>query len=139
MTRPENKDWWTLAEELTDLAAGVAGLELPSAAREHLVEIIVELVVLLTCWPNQPRPTAPLTYLRTRRNRMGHHAPWLYALPHTTRMLLTGTDRRPSLLEFSLNGSTDHAGALGRGWREGLVAFIRQLEVATPSPDGSSG
>jgi hypothetical protein len=128
MIEPE-RDWWTLAGYLADLAAEVAGIELREQARERLVEIIVELLVLLTCWPNQGRPAKPLSYLRNRRNRMGHHAPWFYGLPRSTRMLLIGTDRRPSLLGFSVRPH-DETDGLRRYWRNGLEAFVRQVEAA---------
>jgi hypothetical protein len=90
-------DWWELSEDLADLVMATSGVELTRTARSDLVEVLVDLLTLLTCWPTPGRPGEPLVYLRTRRARMACHAPWLYALPVSTRKLLLGTGSQPSV------------------------------------------
>ena len=75
-------DWWATSERLAEVAEGATGVELSATARHDLVAMIVELLVLLTCWPGGDRPANALGYLRCRRARMVRHAPWLYVLPH---------------------------------------------------------
>ena len=74
-------DWWATSEGLVEMAEEAAGVDLAPKARRALVEMSVELIVLLTCWPGAARPADALAYLRTRRARMIAYAPWLYALP----------------------------------------------------------
>ena len=123
-------DWWTLGEGLADLVVEVSGVEPPSATRARLIELIVELLALLTCWPTQGQPAAPLVYLRARRARMAGYAPWLYALAPSTRKLLVGTDQLPSVLSFAVD-DTDATVALRRVWRNGLLALIRANDATT--------
>lgn len=117
-------DWWQLSEELAELIVDIAGVELAPRARSGLIELLVNLLTLLTCWPTPGRPGEPLVYLRTRRARMAGHAPWLYALPASTRKLLLGTASQPSVLEFAL-GEGEAAGDLRRAWRNALRALVR--------------
>jgi hypothetical protein len=70
-------DWWATAEQLADVAQRVAGVELTTAARMAVVEMTVDLLTLLTCWPNTSRQAHALAYLRTRRARMARHALWV--------------------------------------------------------------
>ena len=70
-------EWWALSEHLADVAQDVAGVELTTTTRMALIEMTVELLVLVTCWPGSPPPANPLAYLRTRRARMARHAGWL--------------------------------------------------------------
>lgn len=124
MTVAVTGDWWELSEELADLIVDTTGVELPPRARSRLVELLVDLVTLLTCWPTPVRPGEPLVYLRERRARMAGHAPWLYALPAATRKLLLGTATQPSVLEFAL--ADQKAGReLRRVWRNALRALVR--------------
>jgi hypothetical protein len=95
-----NHDWWAMAERLASFAEGATSFELSAKARLVLIEMIVDLVVLLTSWPGPARPADPLAYLRARRARMTRHTSWLYALPPTARRLLLGTARLPSLLTY---------------------------------------
>ena len=115
-------DWWSVSEGLADLAQDVAGVELAASARTALVEMTVELLVLLTCWPSSPAPANPLAYLRARRARMERHASWFYALPRPARSFLAGTRRRPALVTFTVNAQPDDD-TLRRAWRKGLVAL----------------
>jgi hypothetical protein len=115
-------DWWELSEDLADLIADTAGVELPAGARSGLVALLVDLITLVTCWPTTSRPEQPLVYLRQRRARMAGHAPWLYELPVSTRKLLLGTTSQPSVLEFAL--AEQEAGReLRLAWRNGLHAI----------------
>jgi hypothetical protein len=117
-------DWWELSEDLADLVVDTSGVELTPTARSDLVEALVDLLTLLTCWPTPGRPGDPLVYLRTRRARMACHAPWLYALPVSTRKLLLGTGSLPSVLEFALvEREADRD--LRLAWRNGLRALSR--------------
>ena len=103
-------DWWALGERLAELAADLAGVEPPPATQARLTPLIVEVLTLVTCWPTQGRPAAPLPYLRARRARMTRYAPWLYAFAPPTRKLLVGTDRLPSVLSFAVGSSYRHRG-----------------------------
>jgi hypothetical protein len=123
-------DWWALGEGLADLVADLSGVEPPPAARALLVEMIVELLTLVTSWPSRGRPAAPLAYLRARRARMARHAPWLYALAPATRKLLIGTDRLPSVLSFAVDDPAATQ-TLRQVWRNGLLALIRTVDSAT--------
>jgi hypothetical protein len=117
-------DWWQLSDGLVDLVVDTSGVELTPTAHSALVEVLVDLLTLLTCWPTPGRPGEPLVYLRTRRARMACHAPWLYALPVSTRKLLLGTGCQPSVLEFALvEREADRD--LRLAWRNGLRAFLR--------------
>jgi len=69
-------------------AQDVAGVELTTSTRMALVELTVELLVLITCWPGSPTPAHPLAYLRARRARMGRYAGWFYAVPRPARRFL---------------------------------------------------
>ena len=122
-------DWWATSEGLVEVAESAAGVELAPKARLALVEMTVELLVLLTCWPGTAHPADALGYLRTRRARMVAHAPWLYALPPSVRRLLVGTDCLPSLLTFVVGGrQLDEA--LRRAWRQALGALASHVEAA---------
>ena len=122
-------DWWATSEGLVEMAEVATGVELAPKARLALVEMSVELIVLLTCWPGTARPADALAYLRSRRARMVAHAPWLYALPLSVRQLLVGTDRLPSLLTFVVGGRhVDEA--LRTVWRKALDALASHLEAA---------
>jgi hypothetical protein len=123
-------DWWALGERLAELAADLAGVEPPPATQARLTELIVEVLTLVTCWPTQGRPAAPLAYLRARRARMTRYAPWLYALAPPTRKLLVGTDRLPSVLSFAVDHPTATE-ALRRVWRNGLLALVRGVDSTT--------
>jgi hypothetical protein len=117
-------DWWELSEDLADMIVDAAGIELPPTTRAALVELLVDLLSLLTCWPTEGRPREPLVYLRNRRARMADYAPWLYGLPVATRKLLLGTASQPSVLEVALvERGADRD--LRRAWRNGLRALIR--------------
>ena len=96
-------DWWAVAEQIAEVAQSVAGVDLTTAARAALVGMTVELLTVLTCWPNTARPAHPLAYLRARRARMARHVPWFYELPRSARWLLAGTGRVPSLLAFAVS------------------------------------
>jgi hypothetical protein len=128
-------DWWATSEGLVEVAESAAGVELAPKARLALVEMTVELLVLLTCWPGTAHPADALGYLRTRRARMVAHAPWLYALPPSVRRLLVGTDCLPSLLTFVVGGrQLDEA--LRRAWRQALGALASHVEAADrPAPE----
>jgi hypothetical protein len=117
-------DWWELSEDLVDLVVDTSGVELSPTARSDLVEALVDLLTLLTCWPTPVRPGEPLVYLRTRRARMACHAPWLYALPVSARKLLLGTGSQPSILEFAL-AEQEADRDLRLAWRNGLRALVR--------------
>jgi hypothetical protein len=120
-------DWWALGEGLAELVADLSGVEPPPATRTRLTELIVELLTIVTCWPNRGRPAAPLLYLRARRARMAQYAPWLYELSPSTRKLLVGTDRLPSVLSFAVDDPAATE-ALRRVWRNGLLALIRAVD-----------
>lgn len=130
MTKMPVEDWWDLGEQLAQLAAEVAEIELPPATHERLVCLVVDFATLLTCWPTSGQPAARLRYLRLHPERMAPRAPWLYRLPPATRKLLTGTDRHPSLLVLALR-SADPERAPTRLWRRGLEALMAETEVAT--------
>jgi hypothetical protein len=133
-------DWWELSEDLVDLVVAASGVELTPAARSDLVEVLVDLLTLLTCWPTSVRPDEPLVYLRTRRARMACHAPWLYALPVSTRKLLLGTGSLPSILEFALVEREADRDLL-LAWRNALSAVVRSnghLSHRRPA-EGSTG
>lgn len=78
-------DWWATAEHLAEVAQGVAAVELTALARTALVGMTVELLTVLTCWPNTAAPVNPLAYVRTRRARMARHVAWFYELPRPVR------------------------------------------------------
>ena len=122
-------DWWATSEGLVEMAEEAAGIDLAPRARQALVEMIVELIVLLTCWPGAARPADALAYLRTRRARMIAHAPWLYALPPSVRRLLVGTDCLPSVLTFVVGGQCVDK-ALRRAWRKALEDLTSHLAAA---------
>jgi hypothetical protein len=129
-------DWWATAEHLADVAQGVGGVELTTEARAVLVGMTVELLTVLTCWPNAVQPANALVYLRTRRARMGRHAAWFYSLPRHVRWFLAGTDRVPSLVLFAVSAPTIDARA-SRLWRKALASLngLAKLgEGPTPEP-----
>jgi hypothetical protein len=129
-------DWWATSEGLVEVAEAAAGVELAPKARLALVEMTVELLVLLTCWPGTARPADALGYLRTRRARMVAHAPWLYALPPSVRRLLLGTHCLPSVLTFVIGGRQIDE-ALCRAWRRALGVLASHVEAADrPAPVG---
>ena len=130
--------WSALSEHLAGVAQDVAGVELMTSTRMALVEMTVELLVLVTCWPGSPPPASPLAYLRTRRARMARHAGWLYALPPPARSLLVGTGRRPSLVAFAVK-SQPIDNRLRRAWRRGLVAFAEHVASLESWPGERSG
>ena len=130
--------WSALSEHLAGVAQDVAGVELMTSTRMALVEMTVELLVLVTCWPGSPPPASPLAYLRTRRARMARHAGWLYALPPPARSLLVGTGRRPSLVAFAVK-SQPVDDRLRRAWRRGLVAFAEHVASLESRPEQRSG
>lgn len=116
------RDWWATAEQLADLAQNVAAVELTAVARAALVGMTVELLTMLTCWPNTAQPAHALAYLRTRRARMARHAPWFYELPRHVRWLLAGTDRVQSLLVFAASAlAIDEK--VSPAWRKALIAL----------------
>ena len=127
-------DWWATSEGLVEMAEEAAGVDLAPKARRALVEMSVELIVLLTCWPGAARPADALAYLRTRRARMIAYAPWLYALPPSVRRLLVGTDCLPSVLTFVVGGQCVDE-ALRRAWRkalEDLKSHLAAVECSVP-------
>ena len=126
-------DWWAFSEQLADLAQDVVGVELPTSTRMALVEMTVELLVLVSCWPGSPTPSNPSAYLRARRARMARHAGWLYALPRPARSLLIGTGRRPSLVAFAMKPRPADD-CLRRAWRRGLMAFGEHVANLESSP-----
>jgi hypothetical protein len=88
--RGSGSDWSATAEQLADVAQSVAGVELTTEARSALTGMTVELLTMLTCWPNTSRPAHALAYLRTRRARTVPHAPWFYQLPRHVRWFVGG-------------------------------------------------
>lgn len=121
-------NWWQLGNALADHAAATAGVALPPDSHRRLVEMVVDLAALVSCWPARPRPASPLRYLRVHRDRTARHIPWLYELPAPTRKLLTGTDRLPSLLVFAVVDA-DSSPALRRTWQAGLTALVNDTEA----------
>ncbi len=99
-----------------------------------VVEMTVDLLTLLTCWPNTSRQAHALAYLRTRRARMARHALWFYELPRHTRWLLVGTDRVQSLLVFAVSTPAIDEKAC-QAWRKALIA----LNEAVSPPEGAVG
>jgi hypothetical protein len=122
-----DSDLWALAEHLVAAAEDAAAFELPEKVRCSLIEITVDLMALLTCWPGGIAPADQLGYLRARRARMEGHAPWLYALPASARRLLLGTERHPSLLTFVV-GTRRPSDAQRRAWRRAMGALVSHLE-----------
>ena len=114
----------------------IADIELKTAARAALVGMTVELLTVLSCWPNTAPPAHALADLRTRRARMARHAGWFYKLPRHVRWLLAGTDRVQSLLAFAVS-SPIMGEQSGRAWRKAVVALnelAKSAQGAAPKP-----
>ena len=129
-------DWWVTAEYLADVAQNIADIELKTAARAALVGMTVELLTVLSCWPNTATPAHALADLRTRRARMARHAGWFYKLPRHVRWLLAGTDRVQSLLAFAVS-SPIMGEQSRRAWRKAVVALnehAKSAQGAAPKP-----
>jgi hypothetical protein len=110
------------AWDLADYVERHCDVALSSVARDVLVDLLVDLIDLLTYWPTGCRPSSPLQYLRRETHRMARFAPWLYELPSPLRQTLIGTARVSSLLETAMlerDPSRDQI----RRWRSGLSAL----------------
>jgi hypothetical protein len=132
-------DWWATAEHLADVAQGAVGVELTTEARALLVGMTVELLTVLTCWPNTVQPANALVYLRTRRARMARHAAWFYSLPRNVRWFLAGTDRVPSLVVFAVSAPTIDE-RTSRSWRKALASLnglAKPGQGADPEPSAA--
>jgi hypothetical protein len=131
-------DWWATAEHLADVAQGVVSVELTTAARSVLVGMTVELLTVLSCWPNTVQPANALVYLRTRRARMARHAAWFYDLPRHVRWFLAGTERVPPLVAFAVSAPTIDETA-SQLWRKALASLNGLTEPGEgPAPKPSA-
>lgn len=140
--------------EPADVAQRVAGVELTTAARSTLTGMPVELLTMLTCWPNTSRPAHALAYLRTRRARtvpprslvlptasaggmvVGGDKPG--DSPPRLRRQRAGIDEKArqawrSGSQLSMN-TPGHHGAVSWGQAKGLSRARRQWACVHPTP-----